>query len=268
MALRPMASATVTFGLVTVPVRVYSAAERKEDLSFHLLHAPCGTRVKQQYVCPKEDVVITRDQMVKGYEFAKDQHVTFTEAELKALAEETSPAIEIEEFVPAGKVDPVFFSGAYYLGPDKGGERPYALLAAALRKSGRCALARWAARGKQYLVLVRAGAGRGLVMQVLHHANEVRPFDEVPLDDAPVKDGELKLALQLVRKNATDAFRPEAYEDEVRKRYEAAIRRKVDGHKVLVEATGAGEAAPTVDIMQALKASLGGGRKRRGRAAA
>ena len=251
-----MATATISFGLVTVPVRLYSAAESTAAISFNLLHDKCGSRLKQQYLCQKDGEVVTRDQMVKGYEFAKDQYVTFTEEEIKAMAEEATRTIEITEFVPADKVDPVYFDVAYYLGPDKGGERAYKLLAAAMKQTGRSALAKWPARGKQYLVLVRAIEG-GLVMQTLHYADEVRPFTEVPVGDAVVKEPELKLAMQLVDQIAADEFHPENYEDEVRKRYQEAIQRKVDGQEVTVP-TVEQPRAQIVDLMEALKASLAG----------
>jgi len=251
-----MATATISFGLVTVPVRLYSAAESTAAISFNLLHDKCGSRLKQQYLCQKDGEVVTRDQMVKGYEFAKDQYVTFTEEEIKAMAEEATRTIEITEFVPAEKVDPVYFDTAYYLGPDKGGERAYKLLAAAMKQTGRSALAKWPARGKQYLVLLRAIEG-GLVMQTLHYADEVRPFTEVPVGDAAVKEPELKLATQLVEQIAADEFHPENYQDEVRKRYQEAIQRKVDGQEVTVP-TVEQPRAQIVDLMEALKASLAG----------
>src|SRR4029453_8579024 len=163
------------------------------------------TRLKQQYVCPTDNEIVTRDQMVKGYEFAKEQYVTFTEEEIKAMAETSSPAIEITEFVALSKVDPVFFDSAYYLGPDKGGDRAYNLLAAAMRETQRCALAKWEARGEGYLVLIRP-VDKGLIMQTLHYADEVRAIDEVPLGDAQLKDAELKLAMQLVDQISSDEF--------------------------------------------------------------
>jgi DNA end-binding protein Ku len=255
MASRPIGSGTVSFGLVSIPIKLFPAAESKSAVSFNLLHAKCKTRLKQQYICPKDEEIVPRDQMVKGYEFTKDQYVTFTEDEIKAMGEESSRAIEITEFVPAEKVDPIYFDGAYFLGPDKGGERAYHLLAEAMRKTGRSALAKWAARGKQYLVLVRAVKG-GLVMQQLLYADEVRSLAEVPVGDADVKDSELKLALQLVEQIASDEFHPENYEDDVRKRMHDAIQRKVDGQEI----TAAPEQprAQIIDIMEALKASLGG----------
>ena len=254
MVARSMSTATISFGLVTVPIRLYAASESQAAVSFNLLHEKCHSRLKQQYVCPKDEEIVTRDQMVKGYEFAKDQYVTFSEDELKAMAEETSKTIEIAEFVPISKVDPIYFEGAYYLGPDKGGEKAYKLLAEAMRQTGRCALAKWAARGKGYLVLLRP-IDNGLVMQVLHYADEVRAFDEVPVGDAVLRDTEMKLAVQLIEQISTEEFHPENYQDEVRVRYNEAIQRKVEGQEV----TAAAPEQPRgqiIDLMEALKASL------------
>jgi DNA end-binding protein Ku len=256
MPARSISTGTISFGLVTVPIKLYSAAESSAAVSFNLLHGKCGSRLKQQYICPKDEEIVPRDQMVKGYEFAKDQYVTFTEEEIKAMAEESSRAIEITEFVPLAKVDPIYFEGAYYLGPDKGGERAYHLLSAAMRETGRCALAKWAARGKMYLVLIRP-TEKGLVMQTLHYADEVRAFDEVPVGDSVVKEPELRLAMQLVDQIATDEFHPEAYQDEVRKRYLEAIQRKVEGQEVTAAAPEQPR-AQIIDLMEALKASLAG----------
>ena len=255
MAARSIGTATISFGLVTVPIRMYTASESSAAISFNMLHAKCGSRLKQQYICTKDEEIVPRDQMVKGYEFTKDQYVTFTEAELKAMAEESTRAIEITEFVPLQKVDPIYFEAAYYLGPDKGGERAYNLLAAAMRQTGRSALAKWAARGKMYLVMLRA-VEKGLVMQVLLYADEVRPFDEVPVGDVQVKDAELKLAIQLIDQIATEEFHPENYEDEVRKRYNAAIQEKVQGREITAAPTEEPK-AQIIDLMEALKASLG-----------
>ena len=254
MAARPLSTGTISFGLVTVPVKLYSAAESAPGVSFNMLHEKCKTRLKQQYICPQCNEVVTRDQTVRGYEFAKEQYVAFTEEELKAMAEQNSPAIEITEFVPLSKVDPIYFDSAYYLGPDKGGDRAYTLLAAAMRETQRCALAKWNARGKGYLVLVRP-VPKGLVMQTLHYADEVRAIDEVPLGDAQLKDAELKLAVQLVDQISSDEFRPEQYEDEVRKRYHEAIQRKVEGQEVTA-APPEQPRAQIIDLMEALKASL------------
>jgi DNA end-binding protein Ku len=254
MPARSLSTGTISFGLVTVPVRLYSAAEHSAAISFNLLHGKCGSRLKQQYICPQDEEIVTRDQMVKGYEFAKDQYVTFTDDELKAMQERSSPAIQITEFVPLDKVDPVYFEGAYYVGPDKGGERAYQLLAAAMRETGRCALAKQAARGKMYLVLIRP-VEKGLVMQVLHYADEVRSFDEVPVGDTAVKDSELKLAVQLIDQISVEEFNPAAYEDEVKKRYQEAIQQKVEGQEITATAPEAPK-GQIIDLMEALKASL------------
>src|SRR5512139_2358722 len=253
MPARSIGTGTLSFGMVSIPIRTYAAGESAAAVSFNLLHGKCKSRLKQQYVCPKDNEIVPNDQMVKGYEFSKEQFVTFSDEELKAMAEEAQRAIEITEFVPAGTVDPVYFDGAYYLGPDKGGEKAYRLLNEAMKATGRAALAKWAARGKQYLVMIRP-VGNGLVMQQLLYKDEVRPISEVPIEDAEVKEAELKLAVQLVEQIASDDFRPENYEDEVRKRYHEAIQKKVEGQEI----TAAPEAprAQIVDLMEALKASL------------
>lgn len=251
---RPLASGTISFGMVSIPVNLYAATESKAAISFNLLHGKCKGRLKQQYVCPKDgNEVVPRPDMVKGYEFAKDQYVTFTDDEIKAMQQEANKLIEIAEFVPAAAVDALYFDGAYYVGPDKGADRAYRLLAAAMEKTGRCALARWAARGKQYLVLLRP-VGRGIVMQQLLYADEVRGMDEIPTGESEVKEAELGLAVQLVEQIAADRFRPEAYEDEVRKRMQEAIERKVAGQEVAMAPEP--KKAEIVDLMEALKASL------------
>jgi DNA end-binding protein Ku len=254
MAARSIASLTISFGLVSIPVKLYSATEADRAISFNMLHKTCGSRVKQQYVCVKEEVVVPREDMAKGYEFAKDQFVMFTPEELKALEEAGTHSAEITEFVPIESIDPVYFDKAYYLAPDKGGAKPYALLAAALRESNRCALGRWAARGKQYIVMIRPVEG-GLMMQQLLYATEVRSMKDIEIQKADVKDAELKLAQQLIEQQAADKFDPSAYKDEVRARIEAAVQKKVEGHEItMAEAPEGG--AQVIDLMEALRASL------------
>jgi DNA end-binding protein Ku len=254
MAARSIGTATISFGLVSVPVKLYSASETSSGVSFHMLHAKDNTRLKQQYICPSDGEIVPRDQMVKGYEFSKDQYVTFTDEEIKSAGEEATRAIEITEFVPISKVDPIYFEGGYYLGPDKGGDRGYALLAEAMRKTGRCALAKWAARGKGYLVLVRP-VDDGLVMQQLHYADEIKKMSDVGIETTKVKESELGLAIQLVEQIASDEFHPEHYEDEVRKRLQVAIQQKVEGQEVTAVAPEQPR-AQIIDLMEALKASL------------
>jgi DNA end-binding protein Ku len=253
---RAIAAGTISFGLVSIPVKLYSATQASAGVSFNMLHAKCGSRLKQQYICPRDNEIVGRDQTVKGYEFAKDQYVTFTTEELKALEEKATQTIEIAEFVPLDKIDPVYFDKAYYLGPEKGGEKAYRLLSEAMLETGRSGLARYAARGKQYLVLLRPTADGGLVMQQLLYADEVRPFSDVPMTDAEVKEPELRLAKQLIEQIASETFEPTKYEDDVRKRVEEDIKRKVEGQEIAVTSPEP-EPARIIDLMEALKASLG-----------
>jgi len=255
MSARAISSATVSFGLVSIPIKVYSSGESQSGVHFNLLHRKCGSRLKQQYVCPQDGEVVERSEMAKGYEFAKGQYVLFSDEELKALQEKASQTIEITEFLPTAKVDPVYFEKSYYLGPDKGGDRAYRLLTRALQDSGRSAIAKYAARGKQYLVMLRPVDG-ALIMHQLRYADEVRGVDEIPLGDAQVKPAELKLALQIIEQGVSEKFDPAAYEDDVRKRMLAAIERKVEGHEIAEEPTEEPR-AQVIDLMEALKASIG-----------
>ena len=254
MSARPFASGTISFGLVTIPVKLYSTGESAAGIQFNMLHKKCGTRLKQQYVCPTDNEVIGREDVVKGYEYSKGQYVLFTDDELKALNPEATNAIEIAEFVPLEQVDPLYYEKSYYLGPDKGGDRPYRLLSEAMRKTGRAALARYAARGKDQLVLLRPFDG-GLIMQQLRYADEIRDFSEVPVAPADVKEPELKLAVQLIEQIATDEFRPETYEDTQRKQVRELIERKVQGQEITSTPAPAPK-AQIIDLMEALKASL------------
>ena len=257
MAARSIASLTISFGLVSIPVKLYSATQSRAGISFNLLHGKCGSRLRQQYICIKEDVIVERADMVKGFEFAKDQYVTFTPEELKELEEAATGTVEITEFVPAEKIDPIYYDKAYFLAPDKGGAKPYALLSEGMRKTGRCALARWAARGKQYLVQLRP-VEDGLIMQQLLYADEVRPISEIEIAPAPVKDAELKLAIQLIDQISEDEFDPKEYEDDVRKRIEAAVETKVKGQEISISpsATAGKDSAQVIDLMEALRASV------------
>ncbi len=256
MAARSIASLTVSFGLVSIPVKLYSATQASGAISFNMLHKPpCGSRLKQQYVCAKEGVVVPREDTVKGYEFAKDQYVVFTPEELKALEEAGTHTVEITEFVPIESVDPVYFDKAYYLAPDKGGAKPYALLTKALRETGRCALGRWATRGKQHIVILRP-VEDALVMQQLLYAAEVRPITELEIPRTDVRDAELKLARQLIDQQATETFDPGAYTDEVKARIEAAVQKKVEGQEIALAEEAPAAGAQVIDLMEALRASL------------
>src|SRR5262245_14241076 len=261
MAARSIGSLTVSFGLVSIPVKLYSATEASRAIHFNFLHKTCGSRLKQQYICAKEEVVVPREEMAKGYEFSKDQYVMFSPEELKALEEAGTHTADITEFVPIESVDPVYFDKAYYLAPDKGGAKPYALLAKALKESERCALGRWAARGKQYIVMIRpietADGDDVLVMQQLLYAAEVRSVKEIEIPKTEVKAAELKLAQQLIEQQASDKFDPAAYKDDVRTRVEAAIQKKVEGQEITTALEAPEGGAQIIDLMEALRASLG-----------
>ncbi|MGQ0561284.1 MAG: non-homologous end joining protein Ku [Gemmatimonadota bacterium] len=254
MAPRPIASASISFGLVSVPIQMYSAAETSGSVSFNWIHKGCGSRLKQQYICSREGVKVERDDMVKGYEFAKDQYVLFTPDELKALDEVGTNTIEIVEFVPADKVERVYIDRPYYLAPAKGGDRAYRLLREAMKETGLSAIGRYAARGKQYLIML-SPMDDAIVMEQLHYADEVRPLSEVPIPSGDVKDNELKLAVNLVQQLATDQFRPEQYRDEVRDRVLELISQKIEGEDITAVPAEA-PAAQIIDLMAALKASL------------
>jgi len=255
MAARSIASLLVSFGMVSIPVKLYAATQASAGISFNLLHGACGSRLRQQYVCIKEDVVVERADMVKGYEFAKDQYVMFTPEELTALGEKATQTVEIDEFVPAESIDPIYYDKAYFLGPDKGGAKPYALLAESMRKSKQTAVGRYAARGKQYIVQLRPVPG-GLVMQQLLYAPEVRTIEDVEIPEAPVRDAELTLAQQLIAQISSPTFDPTKYEDDVKKRIETAIEQKLEGQEIAVSPSVPEAGGQVIDLMEALKASL------------
>jgi DNA end-binding protein Ku len=252
-----MASGTISFGLVAIPIKLYTTGESSAGISFNQVHKKCGTRIQYRFYCPTDDELVERSEIAKGYEFAKGQFVLFDDQELKALNPEPTNAIEITEFVPLDKVDPIYFEKSYYVGPDKGGPKPYRLLAEAMKETGRAALARYAARGKDYLVLLRPFRN-GIIMQQLRYADEIRAFDEVPIGDADVKPAELQLALQLIDQIASEKFKPEEYKDEVRAKVTALIERKVEGEDI-VAAPEEAPKAQIIDLMEALKKSLGQG---------
>jgi len=259
MPARALSTATISFGLVSIPVKLYSAAESKAALSFNQIHKKDGSRVKQQLISSRTGDVVPREEIVKGYEFAKDQYVLFEADELKALEATATHTIDITEFLKAEQVDRRYLEKVYYLGTEKGGARAYKLLAQVLVGTGRVAIGKYAARGKQYLVMVRP-MENGLVMEQLHYPDELRAFSEAPIEDADVKPAELKLATQLVEQAATDAFNPETYKDEVRERMLALIQRKVEGEDITLAPTAEPE-HKIIDIMEALKASLAAGKK-------
>jgi DNA end-binding protein Ku len=253
---RSIASLTISFGLVAIPVKLYSATVSSERISFNLLRQKDGSRVKQQYVAVNDGKPVERSEMVKGYEFAKDQYVMFTPEELKALEDTTTHAIDIGQFVPLDSVDPLYFDGTYYLAPDKGGAKPYTLLATALRQARQCAVGRWISRGKEHIVIIRA-LQDGLAMHQLHFKAEVRDLKDLGVEAAPVTEPELKLARQLIDHLGVKRFDPNEYADEHRTRVEAAIQRKVEGKEVsIAEGPVSAKGGNVIDLMEALRASI------------
>ncbi|NML44612.1 Ku protein [Ramlibacter sp. G-1-2-2] len=254
MAARSIASLTLSFGLVSIPVKLYSATESSGAVKFNLL-ARDGSRLKQQYVSEKDQSVVARAEMLKGYEFEKDRFVLFTPEELKALEESSDPSIDIMSFIPSRSVDPLFYDKAYLLAPDKRGAKPYALLAEAMRQSERCALARWRWKAKQYVVQVRP-AEDGLVLQQLLYADEVRSLKDLGIEQVDVSASELQLALQLIAQISTDSYDPAQYVDEEKKRILAAIDEKIAGKQIVGAPHAEEPTAQVIDLMEALRASL------------
>jgi DNA end-binding protein Ku len=255
MPAHSIGSGNISFGLVSIPIKMFSAAS-SGGIAFNQIHQKCGGRVKQQLICPTCNEVVERSTLVKGYEFAKDQYVQFTEEELKALEGEASRMIDIAEFVPLADVDPIYFEKTYYLGPDKGGEKAYRLLADAMKSAGRVALAKFVMRGKENLVLIRA-AHEGLMLHTMYFADEIRDFGEVDKgEDAKLKPGELELAQRLVKELSSESFKADKYADEYRDRVLVAVEAKVEGKEVTSLAPQA-QRTQVIDLMDALKQSLG-----------
>lgn len=254
MAVRAISSGTISFGMVSIPVKFYTAASAG-GIAFNFLHTKCGSRIKQQQFCPVCNEVLQRSDLVRGYEFAKDQYVQFDNEELKALEEESSKVIDLEEFVPLNKVDPVYFEKGYYLGPDKGGEKAYRLLADAMTQSKKVALAKYVMRGKEGLVLIRP-VQDGLMLHTMYYADEVRDFTEIDRGEtAKVKEGELDLAVRLIDELANQEFHPEHYHDQYRARVLEVVDQKVEGKEITATAPQL-QQAQVIDLMDALKASL------------
>ena len=253
---RSIASLTISFGLVAIPVKLYSATVSSERISFNLLRQKDGSRVKQQYIAVNDGKPVERSEMIKGYEFAKDQYVMFGPEELKALEDATTHSIDIGQFVPLESVDPLYFDGTYYLAPDKGAAKPYTLLATALRKAQQCAVGRWISRGKEHIVIIRA-LEDGLALHQLHFKAEIRDLKDLGVEAAPVSEPELKLARQLIDHLGAQRFDPNEYADEHKARVEAAIQRKVEGKEIsLAESPVTNKGGNVIDLMEALRASI------------
>jgi DNA end-binding protein Ku len=254
MAARATASGTISFGLVSIPVKLYAATQSKA-VRFNMIDPKTHSRVKQQYVSAATGEKLDRSELVKGYEYARDQYVVFTDEELKALEARSDRTIEIEEFVPFDRVDPLYFEKSNLLGPDKGGQKAYKLLVEAMKHAGMVAVGRFATRGRQQLVLIRP-MGDGLVLHGLYYADEVRSFDDVEFGEpVKLKEGELELAEQLIEQLARPDFDPSRYEDGYRQAVLEAVDRKVAGQEVVAPPPEE-EREQIIDLVAALKQSL------------
>ena len=255
MAARATSSGTISFGLVSIPIKVYTATSSK-NVRFNMLHESDNSRLKQQLICSTCGEVVERSATVKGYEYARGQYVVMTDEELTALESKSDRTIEIEDFVPIERVDPLYFDKANLLGPDKGGQKAYRLLNEAMTLMGKVAVGRFSTRGKQQLVLIRP-VQRGLVMHGLFYADEMRSFDDIEFgDDVVLKAAEVELANKLIEQLSSDQFNPEQYEDEYRRTVLEAVDRKVAGEEIVVmPETESRE--QIIDLVAALKKSLG-----------
>jgi len=254
MASRPIGNGNISFGLVSIPVKLFSAT-RTKSVSFNLLHAKDLSRIQQKIYCPVDDAIIERSELVRGYEVAKGRYVTFTDEELKSLEARGEPAIEITEFIPLAEIDPVYFEESYYLGCEPGAAKAYRLLADAMAQSARVALGRFTMRGKEHLVMIRPYE-KGLMLHTIYYADEVRPVEEIDrASNEAAKETELALAKRLIDELTEKKFDPSKYRDNYRDRVEALAQQKIAGEQV-TEAPAEPRRGQVIDLMAALKASL------------
>jgi DNA end-binding protein Ku len=246
----------LTFGLVSLPIRLFSAA-RSETISFNLLHKEDHSRIKQITYCQTEDKPVPRSELVKGYEYEKDHYVEIDDEDIKNVAPKTAKVMEILEFVKAEQVDPVYLESSYYVAPDEGGEKPYALLFQALRESKYYALAKVAMHNREHIIILRPGS-KGILLHTMYYQDEIRQVEEFRTDTSMVKDKELEMAKMLISSLEAD-FEPQKYHDTYRDNLRQMIEAKIEGKKVV--ATPATHVAPVIDIMEALKKSLAEKRK-------
>jgi DNA end-binding protein Ku len=257
MALRPLRNATISFGLVNIPVRFYTAT-KSEDIGFNLLHESCGSRVNRKWWCPQHEEMIGMEDMIRGYPIAKNRYVTFSNEEIEALESDNNRALEITEFVDLEEIDPVFFEKAYYLGPAPGGSKTYKLLSQAMKKQNKVAVARWVSGNREHLVVLRPYE-EGLILHTMYYADEVRDFSAIETEDSELRDKEVALAEMLIGELSVDRFDPLAYKDEYRERLMDKIRAKSEGETIITTSPEEEKAAEVVDIMEALRRSLEAG---------
>jgi DNA end-binding protein Ku len=258
MALRPLRNATISFGLVSIPVRFYTAT-KSEDIHFHLLHESCGSRVNRKWWCPKHEKIVASDELIRGYEISKNKYVTITDEEMETLETDDNRALEIAEFVDLHQIDPVFFEKAYFLGPAAGGGKTYRLLSQAMKKQDKVAVARWVASGKQQMVVLRPYE-KGLILHTMYYADEVRDFSAIDLEESPVRDKEVQLAEMLINELTEKKFDPLEFKDEYRHRLLERIRAKSKGKTIEPEEKEEEKGGEVIDIMEALRRSLDRGR--------
>jgi DNA end-binding protein Ku len=258
MALRPLRNATISFGLVSIPVRFYTAT-KSEDIHFNLLHASCGTRVNRKWWCPHHEKIVDSDELIRGYAISKNKYVTFSDEEIETLETDDNRALEITEFVDLHEIDPVFYEKAYFLGPSPGGGKTYRLLSQAMKKEDKVAVARWISAGKEHLVVLRPYE-KGLVLHTMYYADEVRDFSAIDLEESPVREKEVQLAEMLINELTEKTFDPLAFKDEYRERLLDRIRAKSRGKTIEAEEKEEEKGGEVIDIMEALRRSLDKGR--------
>ena len=262
MGVRPIRSAMISFGLVSIPVRFYTATHQ-EDVSFNLLHGECGSRVNRKWWCPRDERIIEADEMIRGYQIRKGTFVTFSDEEIEALETDDNRSLDITEFVDLNEIDPVYFEKAYFIGPAPGGAKTYHLLSEAMKKQNKVGIARWVSARKEHLVILRPFAN-GLILHTMYYADEVRDFGQIEADATPAKEKEIKLAEMLINELTEEKFDPLKYRDDYRERLLEKIEAKSRGEQIItsegVEEKGGGE---VVDIMEALRRSLEGAKPAR-----
>lgn len=259
MALRPLRNATITFGLVNIPVRFYTAT-KSEDVHFNLLHESCGTRVNRKWWCPHHEKIVESSELVRAYAISKNKYVTFSDEEIETLETDDNRALDISEFLQLDQIDPVFFEKAYFLGPGPGGGKTYKLLSQAMKKQNKVALARWVSANREHLVILRPFED-GLVLHTMYYADEVRDFTAIDKEDAPVKEKEVKLAEMLIDELTEKKFNPLQYKDQYRERLLDRIKDKSKGKAIVSEEKEEEDkGGEVIDIMEALRRSLEGGR--------
>ena len=242
---------TVSFGLVSIPIKLFSATS-SHNIAFNLLHRVCKGRINLQNYCPQCDIVVDRSDLVKGYQYEKNQYVVVEDADIDEVQPESSSNLDIVQFIQVSEVDPIYFEKTYYLGPNKGSEKTFALLTKAMQETNRAALGKLVMRNHEYLALVRPGM-EGLVVHFMLYQDEIRENENKVKDDIAIRPKEVQLAKQIVE-NLSEPFEPEKFKDEYITRLEELVEAKMKGRKLTIVAP---KAKPkVVDLMEALQKSV------------